>query len=95
MLSRCTNLLAGLMRLVLLVRRAWRILVLALVFLNLCAWAMSGAAEQSFTVGTVRPALGPVSQRHFIVTLPRGLRFHTMRCSVTNSQALISNRSRK
>jgi len=89
MLSRCTNLLAGFTRLVRLVRRAWRILVLARVFLNLCAWAMSGAAEQSMTRGTVRPDLGPVSQRHFRSSLPRGLRFQTILCSVTNSQALI------
>lgn len=50
---------------------------------------MSGAAEQSATCGTVRPALGPVSQRQASLGLPDLLRLNTMRCSVTNSWALI------
>ena len=50
---------------------------------------MSGAAEQSATCGTVRPALGPVSQRQANLGLPDLVRLNTIRCSVTNSLALI------
>jgi hypothetical protein len=49
MLRRRTNRLCGFTRLVRLVRRAWRILVLARVRFMRCACAMSGAAEQSDT----------------------------------------------
>ena len=77
------------MRLVRLVRRACRILVFARVLLSFCAWAMSGAAEQSDTRGTVRPARGPVSQRQASLGLPVLVLLNTIRCSVTNSLALI------
>jgi hypothetical protein len=50
---------------------------------------MSGAAEQSATCGTVRPALGPVSQRQANLGLPDLERLNTILCSVTNSLALI------
>lgn len=50
---------------------------------------MSGAAEQSATCGTVRPALGPVSQRQANLGLPDLVRLNTILCSVTNSLALI------
>lgn len=77
----------GLMRLVRLALRACRTLVLARVFFMRWDWAMFGAAEQSFTAGTVRPRRGPDSQRQRSFG-PLGVRFHTMRCSVTNSLAL-------
>ena len=50
---------------------------------------MSGAAEQSATLGTVRPALGPVSQRQDNFGFPDLVRLNTILCSVTNSCALI------
>ncbi len=50
---------------------------------------MSGAAEQSDTLGTVRPARGPVSQRQDNFGLPDLVRLNTILCSVTNSCALI------
>ena len=50
---------------------------------------MSGAAEQSATRGTVRPALGPVSHLQASVGLPDLERLNTILCSVTNSCALI------
>ena len=50
---------------------------------------MSGAAEQSATCGTVRPALGPVSQRQDNFGFPDLVRLNTILCSVTNSCALI------
>ena len=50
---------------------------------------MSGAAEQSDTLGTVRPALGPVSQRQDNLGFPDLVRLNTILCSVTNSCALI------
>ena len=89
MLRRRTSRLCGFTRLVRLVRRAWRILVLARVRVIRCACAMSGAAEQSATCGTVRPARGPVSQRQDNFGLPDLVRLNTIRCSVTNSCALI------
>lgn len=90
--SSLTSLLLGLMRLVRLVRLAWRILVRARVFFMRCAWAMSGGAEQSDTRGTVRFALGPLSHRQLMVTLPvLALRRQTMRCSTTNSWARMAS----
>ena len=89
MLRRRTNRLCGFTRLVRLVRLAWRILVLARVRFMRCACAMSGAAEQSDTLGTVRPALGPVSQRQDNLGFPDLVRLNTILCSVTNSCALI------
>jgi hypothetical protein len=50
---------------------------------------MSGAAEQSATRGTVRPALGPVSHLQASLGLPDLVRLNTILCSVTNSCALI------
>ena len=90
--SNFSSLLLGFTRLVRRVRRAWRILVRARVFFILWACAMSGGAEQSETRGTVRLARAPDSQRQLSETLPvRALRRHTMRCSVTNSQARMSS----
>ena len=83
------NLLVGLMRLVRLALRACRIFVRCLVVFMRCACAISGAAEQSATAGTVRPLRKPVSQRHRILTPPLGSLLKTILCSLINSQALI------
>jgi hypothetical protein len=83
------SLLVGLMRLVRLALRACRIFVRCLVVFIRCACAISGAAEQSATAGTVLPFLSPVSQRHFILTPPLGSLLKTILCSVMNSQARI------
>jgi hypothetical protein len=89
-LSIFDNLLAGFMRLVLFVLRACLIFVSWRVFFIRCAWAMSGAAEQSLTEGTVRFFLGPDSQRQRRLTFPvLGFLRNTILCSVTNSWALI------
>lgn len=85
------NLLTGFIRLVLLVFFACRTLVRCRVFFMRCAWAVSGGAEQSATLGTVRPARDPVSHLHFNETAPLGDLFHTNRCSVINSCARMTN----
>jgi hypothetical protein len=85
----CTNLLAGLIRLVLLVLFAWRILVLALVFFIRWACATSGAALQSLTCGTVRPFLGPLSHLQLNLAVPLEVLFQTILCSDKISQAFM------
>jgi len=83
------SLLVGLMRLVRLARRACRIFVRCLVVFILWACAISGAAEQSATAGTVLPLRRPVSHRHCILTPPLGSLLKTILCSAMNSQARI------
>jgi len=90
MFNILASLLAGFKRLVRFVLRACLILVRWRVFFILCACATSGDAEQSVTLGTVLPVLGPDSQRQRRLIFPvLGFLLKTILCSVMNSSALI------
>lgn len=87
-LSALTNFDIGLMRLVRLALRAWRILVRARVRFSAADLPMSNCTPHCAGLDTTRPLRGPAPHRQAIFSLPLFDLRQTFWCSVINSAAL-------